>query len=100
MRKTKGFIGGILLLFVCHAIACVAVMAIGSIFFENFEYIVFFLSWLLWMHGWQLLYALPLYFWLVKRNKLHMAKGVLMGVAITAGVVFYFWDGNIPPSAY
>jgi hypothetical protein len=77
---------GILILIACHTLAITLLFVIGLLASLDGKYTVLYL----WLYGgmgfflWQLLYVIPLIFWLKRRGKIGMMQGVIGMAVVTA----------------
>ncbi|MFH7027547.1 MAG: hypothetical protein ACHBN1_19635 [Heteroscytonema crispum UTEX LB 1556] len=86
-NEITGIILGILMLFGMHILAGLVIFVLGLIIGQIFGNYTFLAVWAIGGYGflfWQLLYVIPLIFWLKRQQRLALMKGVIIGAVITA----------------
>lgn len=94
-----GIILGFLLLMGCHLLAGALVFGlsfpISALINEPYAILMVWAWATTTLFLWQLIYVLPLVFWLRRRRKIAMMKGVILGAILTgliaATCFVYFW---------
>lgn len=80
-------INGIALLILCHMVAGVLIYALGMAVGMKADIYTVLAIWVYGAAGfflWQLIYVLPLIFWLRRRGRTGMIKGLIIGAVLTA----------------